>query len=145
MGQTLEGEEWFFPTLSRTRAEDILKEEVCVCVCVRVRVCDSTLCTTAGQRRWICSQKLKQRKHVHTINLVRNLPPFHTLLSSLPPSLPPPLTPSPPPFSHTLPPFLSPSSLPLSHTLPPSFLSLPLPLSLFPSLALPPSLPPCFM
>ena len=29
MGQTLEGEEWFFPTLSRTRAEDILKEEVC--------------------------------------------------------------------------------------------------------------------
>ena len=32
VGQTMEGEEWFFPTLSRTRAEDILKEEVCVCV-----------------------------------------------------------------------------------------------------------------
>jgi hypothetical protein len=28
VGQTMEGEEWFFPTLSRTRAEDILKEEV---------------------------------------------------------------------------------------------------------------------
>jgi hypothetical protein len=27
VGQTMEGEEWFFPTLSRTRAEDILKEE----------------------------------------------------------------------------------------------------------------------
>ena len=24
----MEGEEWFFPTLSRTRAEDILKDEV---------------------------------------------------------------------------------------------------------------------
>ena len=31
----VEEEEWFFPNLSRTRAEDILKEEVCVCVCVR--------------------------------------------------------------------------------------------------------------
>jgi hypothetical protein len=31
VGQTMEGEEWFFPTLSRTRAEDILKEEVRQC------------------------------------------------------------------------------------------------------------------
>ena len=27
VGQTMEGEDWFFPTLSRTRAEDILKDE----------------------------------------------------------------------------------------------------------------------
>ena len=44
VGQTMDGEEWFFPTLSRTRAEDILKEEVCVCVhvcavCVCVHMC----------------------------------------------------------------------------------------------------------
>ena len=32
VGVTMEGEEWFFPSLSRTRAEDILKEEVCVCM-----------------------------------------------------------------------------------------------------------------
>ena len=34
----MEEEEWFFPNLSRTRTEDILKEEVCVCVCGCARV-----------------------------------------------------------------------------------------------------------